>query len=307
MKRYLLNILCLVFVVLVSDYTLVAQDTARDDAGQEEGGRKIFHNKSGFVDSMQSDSLKEELRNPFLLVNKLKMNPKVLDPFDPFNHESYKRIGVGKFWYFVIVVLALAVFVYYRRYFGKQFALRLQSLIYYYYYRDLISETSISFTTGSIIAIIFSNLVFAQLLVLITIYLKFFSLNHFVYFIFIFMGIMLWKIFIYSLQKFQAYILGKEQVLRNFTQRHINIDLVMAMVMLPVLLLIYYNGNYFHRESMVLILSGILGFWISLRMVIELFGIFLDRDVSFLTILYFCGLEMLPHGLLFTALVRNYI
>ena len=266
-----------------------------------------FHEKSGFVDTLQTDSLRRELRKNFALIGPMKRVAAVKDPFDPFHHEQFKRIGVGKFWYFIIVVLALGVLVYYRRYFGKQFQLRLQSLIYNYYYRDLVSETSISFTTGSILSIVFSNLVLAQLLVLITIYLKFFSLNHIVYFIFIFMLIVLWKLFIYGVQKFQAFILEKEHVLRNFTQRHINIDLVMAMVAMPVLCVVYYNGNYFDRDSMLLILSGLLAFWIALRIGMELFGMFMDGDVSLTTMMYFCGLEMLPHGILLTALVRNYI
>lgn len=298
MKK-LLSYIC---IVLFCANALKGRDTLRRAADPD-----AFHELSGFVDSLKSDSLRKELRKPFALIKPMKMVPGLKDPHDPFNHEQFKRIGVGKFWYFIIVVLALSVLVYYRRYFGKQFQLRLQSLIYNYYYRDLISETSISFTTGSILSIVFSNLVLAQLLVLITIYLKFFSLNHIVYFIFIFLLIILWKLFIYGVQKFQAFILEKEHVLRNFTQRHINIDLVMAMLSLPVLCVIYYNGNYFDRDSMLLILSGFLAFWIALRIGMELFGIFMDRDVSLTTMMYFCGLEMLPHGILLTALVRNYI
>ncbi len=82
-------------------------------------------------------------------------------------------------------------------------------------------------------------------------------------------------------------------------QRQINVNIVFVMIMLPIFVLIYYNGSQLQHVNLSLIVLTILIIWIFTRIIVQLFGQFQDNYRSFVAILYFCTLEVIPYLLLF--------
>ena len=82
-------------------------------------------------------------------------------------------------------------------------------------------------------------------------------------------------------------------------QRQINVNLIFGVVMIPIFILIYYNGSQLQNINLSLIVLTILIIWIITRLIIQLLGLFQDNYRSFVSILYFCTLEAIPYFLLF--------
>lgn len=266
----------------------------------------VFRKYIPFVDSLLTDSLKSILYSRIVFKPIPKYQGKKRDPFDPYNHENYLRKGLGKFWFFIVAMLILALVVYFRNAFPNQLALRLRSLVNGYYFRELISEFGISFTSGSVVAAVISTLVMAQAIVVIVVYGGYVNLNSLVFYFVVVLAVVLWKVFLYLVQRLQAYILGLYEVSRNQTQRQINIDFGISLVLFPLLLVAYFNSSRFSQLDVGLIISVAITIWFSLRIILEFTGVFREIGFSLSGILYFCGFEILPHAILLTALFRIY-
>ncbi|MEY4003708.1 MAG: hypothetical protein RIT07_1750, partial [Bacteroidota bacterium] len=93
-----------------------------------------------FIDSLKNDSLKNKLVSRFSInVNKTVI-PKAIDPFDPYAHQAFYRVGQAKFWFFLISLLSLGLFLYYRAAFPKQFYQRYRGVFNNYYFNEYMTE-----------------------------------------------------------------------------------------------------------------------------------------------------------------------
>lgn len=257
-----------------------------------------------FVDSLLTDSLFRELKKPFLIKPSQEILPKKFDPYDPFIHKAYYRIGQGKFWFFIISLLVLGLFIYYRLGFPKQFSLRFNSLFSQYYFQELISDLSLTFTSGSLLAMGVSMLVMSQLAVLVVIYSRLVYLNNVLFFILVVFLISGWKIILYLGQLLYAGVLQTGGVLRNMMQRQVSFDFWFAIIIFPVLNLVYYNSGKLQGYPVSDLLIGTALSWIVSRMIFQMVGLIREKSFSFNSILYFCALEILPHIVIVAALLR---
>lgn len=282
---------------------VTTQNRSTNEAG-DTVSKKKFWLRHPFVDSMLTDSLFRELKKPFLIKPPSEILPKKFDPYDPFIHKAYYRIGQGKFWFFVISLIVLALFIYYRLGFPKQFSLRFNSLFSQYYFQELISDLSLTFTSGSLLAMSVSMLVMSQLAVLMVIYSKLVYLNNVLFFILVVFLISGWKIILYLGQLLYAGVLQTGGVLRNMMQRQVSFDFWFAIIIFPVLNLVYYNSGKLQGFPVSELLIGTALSWIVSRMIFQLVGLIREKSFSFNTILYFCALEILPHIVIVAALLR---
>lgn len=230
----------------------------------------------------------------------------MVDPYDPYNHENYVRKGLGKFWFFFVTLLIAGLILYFRNAFPSQLALRIRSLFNGYYFRELISEFGISFTSGSVVAAIISTLIMAQAFVVVVVYSGYVNLNSLIFYIIVVLMVVIWKVLLYWLQRLQAYVLDLWEVSRNQTQRQINIDFGISMLLFPLLLVAYFNASRLAAWDMGLVVSTAITMWFALRIILEFIGLFRETGFSLSGILYFCGFEILPHAVLLTALFRIY-
>jgi hypothetical protein len=259
-----------------------------------------------FIDSLRSDSLREVLAAPFKLKTPIAKVGKIKDPFDPFNKEIFVRHGLGKFWFFVVSMLVLGLILYFRSAFPNQLVLRIRSLFNGYYFRELISEFGISFTSGSVVAGVISTLVLAQTVVVIVVFSGYVNLNSIIFYLLVVVVVVLWKVFLLFAQRLQAYVLDLSEVSRNQTQRQINIDFGVAMLLFPFVTLAYFNASKLAGVDVALIMVVMVTVWFTLRVILEFMGLFRESGFSLSGILYFCGFEILPHAVLLTALFRMY-
>lgn len=286
--------------------SLSAEPVKPDSFTLDTSSRAGFLKALPFVDSMVTDTLREILYNRFEIRVPEKKIGRVTDPFDPYNHETFVRRGLGKFWFFVISMVVLGLILYFRNAFPNQLLLRLRSLFNGYYFRELITEFGISFTSGSVVAGIISTMVLAQAVLVMVVYSGFVHLNSVVFYLLILLGVVLWKFLLWAVQKLQAYVLDLSAVSRNQTQRQINIDFGISLLLFPLVTLAYFNASMLKGFDVSLSMMVVISVWISLRVILEFVGLFRESGVSFSGILYFCGFEILPHAVLLTALFRMY-
>lgn len=280
---------------------------AEETAGKRDSGTKNYSiHKIPFVDSFRTDSLRELLQDQFLIhPPKVKLGKKV-DPFDPFLRENYIRRGLGKFWFFIVNLIILGLFLYFRNAFPNQLMLRMRSLFNQYHFRELISDFGLTFTSGSVVAGIISTMVMAQAIVVIVVYSGYKHLNSIIFYIAVLLGLVLWRVLLFFLQSIEAYILNISQAARSQIQRQINIDLGFALLLFPLVTMAYFNSALLSGLNVALIVALIVTAWIIVRIAIEFLGLLRESSFSLSGILYFCAFEILPHAVLLTALFRRY-
>lgn len=265
---------------------------------RRDGRNTPKRDQSRFLDSLKDDTLYSVLKSKFSIkVNKTVL-PRVKDPFDPFAHQAFYRVGQAKFWFFVISLLVLGLFIYYRAAFPKQLHQRYRGVFNHYYFNELIMDRSLSFTSGSFVCILISTFVMAQTGLLMAVYSQFLQLNSIVFFIVMLVGVSLWKVLLYFSQRLQSFVFASGEVSRSMLQKQITVDLWASIVVFPLINIVYYNP-YRLREypvSQYLIIMIIV--WFLLRMIVQLVYLFREKNYSFTNMLYFCTLEVLPHAIL---------
>jgi hypothetical protein len=251
-----------------------------------------------FIDSLKNDSLKKILVSRFSIKVNKTVVPKVSDPLDPFAHQAFYRVGQAKFWFFLISLLSLGLFLYYRAAFPKQFFQRYRGVFNNYYFNELIADRSLSFTSGSIVCILVSTLVMAQTGLLIVVYSQFLQLNSLIFFVVMLVAVSVWKLGLYFSQRLQSFVFSSVDVSRALLQKQISVDFWVSMVIFPLINIIYYNPNRLKDYNMSQYLLLMVLAWFILKMLVQLFYLFRENNYSFTNILYFCALEVLPHAIL---------
>jgi len=252
-----------------------------------------------FIDSCKTDSLVKVLENSIIIKlpeKKVGISP---DPFNPFIHETYLHVARGRFWFFGLSIFIMLYFIYFRAVFSKQLELRMKSFLKKYYFEDLINEQKVSSIAGSVHAYFIGLLVFCQGVLLYIITAEYVTLNSLTTFLVALLFASLLFIIHYFMQFIFTSSLEIAELWKRQMQRQINVNIVFGMIMLPVFVLIYYNGSQLQHVNLSLIVLTILIIWIFTRIIVQLFGQFQDNYRSFVAILYFCTLEVIPYLLLF--------
>lgn len=256
------------------------------------------NNRNLFLDSLKNDSLNNILKSRFTIKVKNTVIPRVKDPFDPFNHQAFYRVGQAKIWFFIISLLLIGLFIYYRAAFPKQFYQRYRGIFNNYYFNELIMDRSLSFTSGSLVCILISTFVLAQTGLLITVYSQFLQLNSIVFFIVMLIAVSAWKVLLYFSQRIQSFVFSAGEVSRSLLQKQITVDFWASIVVFPVINIVYYNPNRLHGYPVSQYLLITVVAWFLLKMLVQLVYLFREKNYSLTNILYFCALEVLPHAIL---------
>jgi len=252
-----------------------------------------------FLDSCKTDSLVKILENPFTLKLPEIRVAHSPDPFNPFNHETYLHVARGRFWFFGLSLFIILYVIYYRAVFSKQLELRMKSFLKKYYFEDLINEQRISSIAGSVHAYSLGLLVFCQGVLLYVITSEYVALNSLITFFVALLFVTILFLVHYFIQFTFTSSLELVELWKRQMQRQINVNLIFGVVMIPIFIVIYYNGSQLQNINLSLIVLTILIIWVITRLIIQLLGLFQDNYLSFVAILYFCALEVIPYLLLF--------
>ncbi len=255
-----------------------------------------------FVDSLKNPLQKQRFLAPFNLQTPNQTVRISNDPFNPFVHETYLRKSRGKFWFFGVSIFIALYLLYFRSAFSKQFELRLKGFLKSYYFEDLLLEQSISSAAGSIHAYALGVLVFSQGIMLGLITSEYNRLNNFYIYLLLLITVVGFLLIFYFLQTVFTSSLGIYSVLYRQMQRQININLVFSFFTFPAFLYIYYNATETQNQTLSVWIWGVLIVWISVRLLLQVWGILRDNAVSLITILYLCTLEIIPYLLVFKFL-----
>lgn len=252
-----------------------------------------------FIDSCKTDSLVKVLENPITIKLPEKRVGISPDPFNPFIHETYLHVSRGRFWFFGLSLFIILYLIYYRAVFSKQLELRMKSFLKKYYFEDLINEQKVSSIAGTLHAYSIGLLVFCQGVLLYVITSEYVALNSLITFLVALLFVTILFLVHYFMQFAFTSSLEIADLWKRQMQRQINVNLIFGVIMIPIFILIYYNGSQLQNINLSLIVLTILIIWIITRLIIQLFGLFQDNYRSFVAILYFCTLEVIPYLLLF--------
>ena len=305
MRRFIAHIL---FLILLQQVFAQEVKPPRADGppGRTAADTAAFRREAihPFIDSMRADSTRMYLHGRFTVNNIQQRIPRINDPFDPYAHQAFYRRGQGRFWFFAISLIILGLYIYYRSAFPKQFSQRVRGVWNRHYFEELIADYRLSFTGGSIVCLSFSTLVMTQLGVVLVIYSQYVQLNSLVFFLVMLVGGLAWRGWVYMAQRLQAYVLNTGEDLRIMMQRQISMDMWVAFLVFPIVNVIYFNASRMLGFPVQSLLSAVLIGWLAIRIISEFTAMIGERGVTFNRILYFCALEILPHAILATALLR---
>lgn len=258
-----------------------------------------------FLDSLKGgklDSLTAQISR-IDFGNKVKYNYR--DPFDPYNNQVFYRHGQGKFWFFGLGVILLVVIMYFRAAYPKQFELRIKGIFNGYYFNELVNDRTVTqYSGGSGVVFVLSQAVFSSGAILYMISGGYLHLNNFWFFLLFYMALLGGVIGLQAVQFLFASSVHMESALRRLIQRQYNINFVLALIFFPLFLITYYNGYKFDGVPLADWVSFMLVLWIVIRSIFSFVGLFQDRQLNFLTFLYFCTLEILPYTVLFASISR---
>lgn len=257
-----------------------------------------FFAENRFVDSMKNDSIAEKFGAGLQWQVPSKRVFKFKDPFDPFLHETYYRIARGKTWFFVISIVIVLYLVYYKGVFPKQFELRIKGLFQPHAFTDLIREQQISSAAGSIHAFGIGLMTYTLGIMLYLINRDFNQLNSFLVFVLVLISWSGFSIILYVFQWMFSISLRLDDLISRNLQRQINVNLGLALVLLPLFLVAYYNGTQWREQWILRNMYYVLIAWISLRLLNQFLGMIRDGMLSFVSMLYFCTFEIIPYLLL---------
>ncbi len=300
-KNLLIALLALFTLVSVAQASVAESQKKRKRivrTERREGRDTQKRAQNRFLDSLKDDTLYSALKSRFSIkVNKTVL-PRVKNPFDPFAHQAFYRVGQAKFWFFLISLIVLGLFVYYRAAFPKQLHQRYRGVFNHYYFNELIMDRSLSFTSGSFVCILISTFVMAQLGLLIAVYSQFLQLNSIIFFFVMLVGVSLWKVLLYFSQRLQSFVFASGEVSRAMLQKQITVDLWAAIVVFLLINIVYYNPSRLKEFPVSKYLVFMVIAWFLLRMLVQLVYLFREKNYSFTNMLYFCALEVLPHAIL---------
>ena len=227
------------------------------------------------------------------------------DPFDPYNNQVFYRHGQGKFWFFGLGMILLVVIMYFRAAYPKQFELRIKGIFNGYYFNELVNDRTVTqYSGGAGVVFVLSQAVFSAGAMLYMIFGGYLQLNNFWVFILFYLAVLGGVIGLQAIQFLFASSVHMESALRRSIQRQYNINFVLALIFFPLFLITYYNGYKFDGVPLADWVSFMLVLWIVIRSIFSFVGLFQDRQLNFLTFLYFCTLEILPYTVLFASLSR---
>lgn len=227
------------------------------------------------------------------------------DPFDPYNNQVFYRHGQGKFWFFGLGMILLVVIMYFRAAYPKQFELRIKGIFNGYYFNELVNDRTVTqYSGGAGVVFVLSQAVFSAGAMLYMIFGGYLQLNNFWVFILFYLAVLGGVIGLQAIQFLFASSVHMESALRRSIQRQYNINFVLALIFFPLFLITYYNGYKFDGVPLADWVSFMLVLWIVIRSIFSFVGLFQDRQLNFLTFLYFCTLEILPYTVLFASISR---
>ncbi len=298
------RLLCL--LLMFSNSALVSSQNIDDgtNASQNQLGYLDVPVESKFLDTLNTDSLRALLIAPLKIhIPREKVNA-IIDPYDALNNELYAQKSTSKIWFFIAFFIAVLGFSLYIQNFPSQFVLRLQSTLNPQKYKELLSEKKSRVMNGSIYLLLLSSLVQSLVYSLLMLRLRYFELNNASFFILLLLSLIVVKSSILGIQFVQAKVLDLQDAQQNMTQRHINVELVFSLILLPISLFYYYNPQF---------LFGISEIWfilfccipLILRYLVQLYGIIQDSAFNVQVLLYFCTLEFLPMVLIATIIIQR--
>ncbi len=258
-----------------------------------------------FVDSLRIDSIADRFAVGLYLQFPTEKAYRERDKFDPFLHEIYFRKARAQTWFFVVSLLVIFYLIYYRSVYQRQFELRVTGLYKPYFFEDLMREQQISSAAGSVHAFAIGLLVFSLGVMLYLINLDFNKLNIFLMFLLVLIAWSGLSFFLYVLQRLFAFSMKIEDLLSRNFQRQIGVNLFLALLMLPLFLIAYYNGTDEQDQWVFRNMYYVLIAWISLRLWVQFFGIVRDGMLNLTSFLYFCTLEIIPYLLLIKFLQNS--
>lgn len=306
MTRFLTAVF-LLFCLSVSAIDARAQGDSLNQVAPADSGYR-FRSWQGpipFADSNRTDSLRRILDDRYRPAYNQTPMPSAPEPWSPFKNIVYKKQVNARNWYFYTSLLILALLLINKNSFPAVFAVRLRAVFSRSAFHDLMENLKTQTELSSLLAILAAHAVLAQLVV-ITLMAFGFSLlaNNFLFFLSVFVFLLAWWFLLYVTQFLHTRILGMTAMHRTAMMAKTNLELLLSLGLLPISLFVYLNLDRLDASVLGPVMLLLLSALLVLRLSITLFQQFKFGHLNFFGLLYFCGLEILPHLLVLTFITQ---
>lgn len=303
----LLGFLLFVFCLTATGPRIAAQTDSSflRSAGDSSIRYRNWQGDIPFADSNRTDSLRQILDNLYRPAFNRTPMPPALEPWSPFKNIVYKKQVNARNWFFYISLLILALVLINKNSFPAVYAVRLRSVFSRSAFHDLMENLKTQTELSSILAILTAHAVMAQLIVIALMAFGYSLLaNNFLFFLSVFIFLLAWWFLLFLVQYLHTRILGMGAMHRTAMMAKTNLELLLSLGLLPISLFVYLNLDRLNHTvvgpAMLLLLSALL----VARFSITLFQQFKFGHLNFFGLLYFCGLEILPHLLVLTFITQ---
>jgi len=261
----------------------------------------FYYQSAAFADSLSVDSLRSIIVAKYQPTFNRTAAPPLNDPWSPFKNIVYKKQQLSKNWFFYAFLLILLLILINKYFFNTVFNMRIKAVFSRSAFKDLLENMHGQAMGSYILTVVITQAVLALFAVAtLTAYGYGLLANNFLFFLVIFIFLLAWWWLLYLIQRLHCALLDMGEMHKSAMVARINNESLLSLILLPTILILYLNLYFFDTkalgETMLILLMGVF----CLRFFTSLFSQIQYKHLNLFGLLYFCGLEILPHLLVFT-------
>ena len=266
---------------------------------------RIWQGGIPFADSNRTDSLRQVLDLLYRPAFNRTPMPQATEPWSPFKNIVYKKQVNARNWFFYISLFILALVLINKNSFPAVYSVRLRSVFSRSAFHDLMENLKTQTKLSSVLAILTAHAVMAQLIVIALMAFGYSLLaNNFLFFLSVFIFLLAWWMLVFLVQYLHTRILGMGAMHRTAMMAKTNLELLLSLGLLPISLFVYLNLDRLDATVVGPAMLSLLSALLLARFSIALIQQFKFGHLNFFGLLYFCGLEILPHLLVLTFITQ---
>ena len=307
MQYFRIALLLLLLLPGSAKQTAAQPDSLRRYISSDSLGRRYsgWQGAIPFADSNRTDSLRQLLDDLYKPSFNRMPFPHTPEPWSPFSNIVYRKQVNARNWFFYTSVFILILILINKNSFPAVYAIRLRSVFSRSAFHDLMENLGTQSGLSSLLAILVAQAVIAQLVVVTLMAFGLSELsNNFAFYLIIYTSLLGWWTLLFLVQWLHTRILGMDKMHQTAMMAKTNFELLLCLVLLPLGLFVYLNLDSLNIELVGPALLVLLYAILILRFSISLFQQIRFGHMNFFGLLYFCGLELLPHLLVLTFITQ---
>ena len=255
-----------------------------------------------FLDSLKTDSIAEELRQPFLFPfgDRVHIEDNGYTAFEKNENPMYKRGAFGEKWMVLLIVIVLILIASLKSFYTRFLQLKVASLYSQIEFREQLESYGSSSEVYNFLYQLIKILIISTAMYLVIISVDYRAVLGLLLFVYVLLSVSAFVILKLVFSRVFAVLMNMDVFEKKYILLQSGVDVIFLTILFPTTILLYYM-DYFadHAEKVNLFILLSLTLYFVSRVLVSLIQ---NKDTllanKFLLIVYLCTFEILPYLIL---------